>query len=233
MTLTNNIWAAILVTLALNHTPLRCAEDDSQSGPRFLIRPSIHPNPIKAVPLAAILRFETDRPVNTTVHIEGPEREWRIDFDATADPRIGLPILGMRPGRRHILRTSIKDLDGRMTHSRLALVHNTPHLPTGGLEWPRLLVTTQDASAIEPGITLLSVRRTTLGREFRKTRTALDFSSKWGLLMALDAEGEVVWYYHSDERIAGIGQLRSGNLQFQLDDFRTVEIDFLGNKVSE
>ena len=52
------------------------------------------------------------------------------------------------------------------------------------------------------------------------------------MLLGLDEEGEVVWYYQSEVRIGGVEPLSNGNILFHLADFSTVEIDPLGNEVS-
>ena len=53
-----------------------------------------------------------------------------------------------------------------------------------------------------------------------------------GLIIAVDNEGEVVWYYETDERISGIDRLRNGNLIYHMNNFETVELDLLGNRVN-
>jgi arylsulfate sulfotransferase len=204
-----------------------------KSGPEFLTRPSVVQNPNPDAPLAAVLSFEADRPVETTIDIEGPGRAWSVSFGAAMDPQQGLPILGLRPAQRYIFQVSMEDAEGLTNQAQIALVHNTPRLPESPLEWPRIRVKADSVEAMEPGITILSVRRTALGRELRKTEQTLNFSRNWGLLLGLDNEGEVVWYYRSSERIAGVALLRNGHLLFHLTDFRSVEIDFLGNKIGE
>ncbi len=71
----------------------------------FLQGPSVVQNPNPAVPLAAVLSFETDQRVATTVSVSDGEREWDIAFDRQQDPQQGLALLGLRAGRTHTLRT--------------------------------------------------------------------------------------------------------------------------------
>lgn len=54
-----------------------------------------------------------------------------------------------------------------------------------------------------------------------------EFSTDWGMLAALDAHGEVIWYYRSDFRTAGIARLANGNVLMRRTDFSTAEIDLL------
>ena len=53
------------------------------------------------------------------------------------------------------------------------------------------------------------------------------------MLLALDARGDVIWYYNSDFRTAGIARLSNGNILMHRTDFSTVEIDLLGNVVRQ
>jgi len=196
-------------------------------------RPEISANPNPRVPLAAILRFTVDRRVQTVVTVSDGERRWNIRFPFSADPSKGLPILGLRPNTRHQFHVMVEDEKGRQTRQDIGPVFITPSLPLDGREWPTLRLVTSQPSLMEPGITLLSVRRRTFGRGFRLTESERRFTEDWGLILGIDNQGEVVWYYRSDDRISGVDRLRNGNILFHLDDFRTREIDMLGNTVRE
>ena len=50
-----------------------------------------------------------------------------------------------------------------------------------------------------------------------------------GIDVPRDMEGKVVWYYEADHRIAGVHKLQNGNLFFHSMDYRSFEMDFLGN----
>ena len=220
---------AAVITLAL----VAGAPALAKEGPSFEARPEATGNPNPHVPLAAILRFEADRPVTSRVAIRDGERAWTLQFPPEANPRDGLPILGLRPGRRHVFTVTIVDDAGRSaTHPHSPWFHSPP-LPIDSREWPTLDVVKSDPEAMEPGVTLLSVRRRTTERGHRMTEAQRRFTEDWGLILGLDAEGEVVWYYRSDERVAGIDRLQNGNLLFHLGDFRTREVDMLGNLVRE
>ena len=49
----------------------------------------------------------------------------------------------------------------------------------------------------------------------------------------MDPEGDTVWYYLSEARIAGVQALDDGRLMMTLDDQRTRIIDMLGNTLAE
>ena len=73
---------------------------------------------------------------------------------------------------------------------------------------------------MEPGVTLFSVYR----------REGDDRGNDYGLLVAVDAAGDVVWYYRSDERITDARRLGNGNLLHNggAKRDRMYEIDMLG-----
>ena len=85
-----------------------------------------------------------------------------------------------------------------------------------------------DVTRQEPGYFLLSVRRRALGRAIDLTPAQNRFMLDWGLLLALDVQGRVVWYYESPDRIAGISRLKNGNILYNTADGVAREIDFRG-----
>ena len=219
------VWAACIFVMPSAHA--------GGGAPKFVDQPTINQNPNPRAPLPAILRFKTNEPVSTHVELDDGDRRWTIDFTAEEDPSKGLIVLGMRPGRTHKLEVSITDADGSTTKARRTLTYSTPPLPPVGKEFPTIDVKKATPDRMEPGVTILSVRRRAIGRPTWLTPAQMSFSRNWSLLLALDAEGEVVWYYISDKRIAGVDRLHNGNLFFHLADFRSVEIDMLGNVVGE
>ena len=68
-------------------------------GPAFVEAPEVQQNPNSSVPLAAVLTFEADRPVDVTVEVSDGERSFELTFGQDADASAGLPIIGMRPAR--------------------------------------------------------------------------------------------------------------------------------------
>ena len=126
--------------------------------PAFTSSPSISGNPNSRVPLAAILRFNTDKEIQTTVEVSDGEREWEINFDDSHRPQDGLPILGMRPDRRHRFHVSIRDTGGNTTRAPETLEFKTPPLPPGPREWPPIRVNVSKPGHMEPGVTLMNIR---------------------------------------------------------------------------
>ncbi|MDP6174054.1 MAG: aryl-sulfate sulfotransferase, partial [Rhodospirillales bacterium] len=171
-------------------------------------------------------------PVTTTVTIQDGARRREISFDQSHDPEAGLPIISMRAGREHRFWVTITDQAGASA-GPVPLTYRTPDLPADTVDMPSIHLIGAEPEAMEPGYTLLSIRRTALLRAHWATPKQAEFEEKWGLLAALDEEGEVVWIYLSDSRIAGVHQLQNGNLFFHHVDFRTIEMDMLGNVVRQ
>ncbi len=200
--------------------------------PTFSAEPSVTQNPNPAVPMAAVLSFRVDQPVETTVTVADGERTWDIVFDEGQEPGAGLPILGLRAGRTHTLGVTVRNAAGEQALSQ-PLSYETPPLPTGLADFPPFVVVKSDVERMEPGVRFLSVRRRIPGRINWHLPTQFQFEVSWGMIVAIDALGEPLWYYLADTRIAGIKRLENGNLFYHGTDFRSVEIDMLGNVVNQ
>lgn len=198
------------------------------AAPAFVEAPSVRPNPNPAVPLAAVLSFKTSGPVTTTVSLDDGSRRWQVQFDPNHDPAKGLALVDLGAGKDIRVRVRISDRTGAIDAPG-SLSLRTPALPEPGLSWPTLTTTLADDALLEPGLRFISVRRRAPGRQDFQTRAQQEFSRGWGLILALDARGEVRWYYISQRRVAGIKPSPDGTLIFTTEDQRVVKIDMLGN----
>ncbi len=196
----------------------------------FTESPAVFQNPNPTVPLAAVLHFSANRAVQTTIELVDGDRQWSITFDQ--NPSEGLPIVGMRPDRTHKLTVSIQDADGNVVQAPETLTYTTPPLPTDELEFPPLRCTVSQPDRMEPGITLTSIRRRRFGQLTELTKAERNFLLFFGLLVALDSEGEVVWYHKMDICFSDFAQLRNGNIMYLTLDHHIIEIDLLGNEVA-
>ena len=191
----------------------------------FLSPPTVGKNPNERAPLVALVRFKADEPVRTTITVDDGKRTRSIVYDPSRDPEEGLPIVGMRADTDHRITVAAGDA------GPVALTYRTPPLPADSAAWPTISTKVARTSEMQPGFTLLSVRRTANVRQTFMTPAQVRFTTRWGMLMAVDGEGEVVWYYVSDARIAGVTQMSNGNLFFHHVDFRSVEMDMTGRVV--
>lgn len=218
------------------------------AAPAFQTPPAVQPNPNPGVPLAAIVRFTTSQPVRTTLEVSGGGRRWKVQYPDTAKPEAGLPLLGMRPGVQHEIQVTIANRKGETAKAPAALTFTTPELPKDP-EFPPIQVKVSDPKAMEPGITIMSVRRggrgpgggaatATKGKGKMKTKGTggggaaageSPFATGYGLLLGLDPEGQVVWYLRTNSRISDFKRLKNGNIVYLTADSRAVEVDWLGN----
>jgi len=228
--------------------------------PVFREPPRITANPNPAVPLAAVLKFAASQPVRTTISISDGGNSWQLKYGEDCDPTAGLPVIGMRPDREHEIRVYITARDGEVAEAPKVLQFKSPPLPSDPTEFPPIKVNVSRSEQMEPGITLMSVRRRALGQRGGKgvppagkgggarggkrvpsarkgggtlPATGSNFATGYGLLLALDPNGDVVWYYRSDSRISDIAPLRNGNIAYLTADHRALEIDWLGNTVAQ
>ena len=228
--LTNNVARAsttlmralALMILATLHG---CADSVPEPDARLV------PNPTGRVPLAAILELSADQSLSASITISDGDRTSSHDFGALPAGRHSLPVLGMRPDRDHDIVLNIARGGG--SHSSRTFTHTTPPLPANPREFPPIDVQVSEPDRMEPGVTFLSVRRRAMGRPHWMTEKQYAFSTRWGLLVALDNRGDVVWYYQSDVRTSGIDRLQNGNILMHRADSSSIEIDLLGNVVRQ
>ncbi len=190
-------------------------------------------NPSGRVPLAAAIQFRSNEKLHTAIAISDGQNTWEAVFDANVSDNgyYEIPIIGMRPGRDHeitLVVSSDENDDFVRTFS-----HTTPQLPDNPLAIPPVDIIVSQPDLMEPGVVFLSVRRRALGRPHWLTPKQRVFTREWGMLIALDERGDLVWYYESEFRTAGIARLKNGNILMHRTDFSTVEIDLLGNTVRQ
>jgi arylsulfate sulfotransferase len=197
-------------------------------GPSFTVEPTVAPNPNPAVPLAAVVTFQASEPVATTLSVSDETHFWELEYDASHDPSKGLPVLGMRPNRKHQISVAVRNAQGA-ERSSAPLDFTTPPLPEVGVDFPPIEVVVSKPEKMEPGVTLFNPRRRKVGRG----QEIADFNAAFGMLMALDSAGEPVWYYRSDSRVSDFEVSRNGNIIYCTEDYRLIEIDWLGNTVHQ
>ena len=205
---------------------------DGQSSSVLLAPAEFVVNPSGRVPLAAIVTFASDLALDSSIEISDGTNEWGANFgtEIVEGDRYTIPVLGMRPSREHVITITLK-ADGETEHTQ-QFAHVTPDLP-GPLKFPQLDVKVARPDRMEPGVTFLSIRRRALGRGHWLTKKQYDWSTKYGLLAAIDTNGEVVWWYEADSRTSGIAKLSNGNIMMHRFDSATTEIDLLGFAVGQ
>ena len=191
----------------------------------FRVNPSVEQNLNKNVPLVAFVKFRLDFPSSTKLTIDDGRKIRSVDYGPERNPEDGLPVIGMRADTAHRITVMAGDA------GPVELAYRSPPLPADSVEWPTITTKTARTAEMQPGYTLLSVRRRVNQRQAFMTPPQVKFTTRWGLLLIIDEEGEPVWYYKSDARIAGVHQLANGNLFFHHVDSRSVEMGMCGNVV--
>ncbi|MEM9235105.1 MAG: aryl-sulfate sulfotransferase, partial [Pseudomonadota bacterium] len=199
---------------------------------KFTTPPTIYQNPNPIVPLAAIIEFEANRPVETTFSLNDGRDSWTLQYGADQSTTAGLPVTGMRPGTTLKISVSIKAEGETVTYSE-KLIFQAPLLPSDPAEFPTLRIDKADRARMEPGLTLVFARRRPAGEPTELTPEQRRFMTSFGLIIALNSAGEVVWYFVAHARIADMTQLRNGNFLYITTEFDVTEVDVLGNVVQQ
>ena len=210
----------IRVTLCVLAAAVGCG------GPSFTTGPTIAPNPNLAVPQAAVVKFAASGPVETTLAISTGEHSWQLSYDSSKDPSAGLPVIGLYPAAEHEVTVTIRDESGAESSSG-PLAFTSPPIPNSREDFPPVNVTVNKAGELEPGYVLFNPRRRRPGLQ------NLKFGSSFGMLLIVDYQGTPLWYYNNDSRISDFEILDNGNIVYVTQDFRVVEIDWLGNVVRQ
>jgi len=204
-----------------------------QSAPTFVSEPVVEANPNNSAPLVALVKFEPGEAITgTTIQIESGVHEWSFEYDGDRDTKGGLPVIGLRPGQAHKLMVTVKNSDGETLDSS-PLTFQAPDLPELPEEFPKIRLAKLEVEKAEPGYRLFNPRRriprdTQAGNEEERR-----FGESFGMLLIVDQQGNPVWYYRTESRIAGFNyDKKRQRILYVTADHRVVEIDLLGNVTS-
>ncbi len=186
---------------------------------KFTSEPNISANPNPRVPAAAVLEFATDTPSRASVEMSGGDRGWRARCGDGARTRHRVPLVGMHPGETCTVRVAAEDAEGNRIAPSAPLSVTAPPLPD---DFPPFEVTTCVPEKREPGVMLFNIRHS----------PASEHLADYGVIVAVDRAGEIVWYYRIDEAVGDVRRLANGNILFVADG-RVCEIDHLGDTVAE
>ena len=176
-------------------------------------------NPSGKTPLAALLEVETSAPSTITATLDNGERKRVQESGGAPTTHHRIPILGLRPDRQHQIYVRATDVSGDSDEISEPLAVTTAPLPD---DFPALNVTVSNPAKMEPGYTVFPARLSE--RE--------DLAKKFGMLIALDEAGEVVWFYKADHQIGSPHKIANGNIVYNTRARTTYEIDLLGNVIS-
>jgi arylsulfate sulfotransferase len=186
----------------------------------FLRPPAVERNPNDDAPLAALVDIATHTDVVPEIEIDDGDRQWSYRPAVEPATEHRLVVLGLRPDRTQELRVRVQGTDGQEEVSEPFAV-TTPPLPD---DFPPLEVLVSQPAAMEPGVTVFPVNL------WVDSTRAVDY----GYLIALDAEGHVVWYLRTRHRTAAFQILENGHLLVNHALFHSLyEFEPLGSLVRE
>jgi hypothetical protein len=194
-----------------------CAQGLTIQDAKIVQDPSGH------APLTALLTFTTDAPATATLVIESAGRETITHtFAGKPGTAHSLMVLGMVSNAKHTVHAELKDAGGVAAKTQVFDIQ-TPPLPE---EFPPLSVSTARPKRMEPGVTMIPLMRWPPGAEP---------DAKFGLLVAVNAQGEIVWYYKPDHQVFDPVALLDGNFAYLSDRNAGVlyEVDMLGQVVRQ
>jgi hypothetical protein len=114
-----------------------------------------------------------------------------------------------------------RDQAGNLTVDVQELEFETPPLPA---DFPPIRTLLSTPKKMEPGVTLFAPMKWPTGGEQ---------DEHYGIALAVDAAGEVVWYYRGEESVGDPRPLPNGNLLCMIGHNRAFEMDMLGNVVGQ
>jgi hypothetical protein len=179
----------------------------------------ISPAPNEDAPLAAIIHVAAGEPFSAEVEIYDGERQWLYRPNLTPAVKQDLVVLGLRPDRTFEMRVRLRGLTSETYAVSESLTMQTPPLPE---DFPAMRCTLSEPERMEPGVTLFPVNL------WLEDVARMDY----GYFVAIDAAGEVVWYFRSRTRAAPFQVLENGHLLYVHADYREIlEFDVLGNRI--
>ncbi|GMR23653.1 MAG: aryl-sulfate sulfotransferase [Acidobacteriota bacterium] len=195
----------------------------SDRTPPGIVAIELVPNDNVKAPLAAKLRMTTDEPTRLAFEIDDGQRRWTVSPDGDDCP-LGIdheaPVLGLHAAREHSIVVVATDAAGNETRSEPFEI-TTPSPPE---LFPDFEVVVREPERMEPGFTFFNLR----------AMPEEGSVSDYGVLVAVDDTGEVVWLFNTDHDITDARHLKNGNVLYESSRRgNAYEIDMLGNVVRQ
>jgi len=162
--------------------------------------------------LRATLNFTTDTPTKALAILQNDEHTITVPSTQGMTTAHQMEILGLHPQEIYAVTISVVDAMEQTTYND-SLQLETQSLPD---DFPPLEITISEPDKMQQGITFFDIRRWVPARD------------DWGLIIAIDEQGKVVWY-HKDASMTAVSQMHNQNLLY-LRNGNAIEMDMLGNK---
>ncbi len=159
--------------------------------------------------------FTTDTAAQGRVEVVPTDGEaWEVPVSTEAETEHELTVLGLRAETEYRFRIHAEVEGGG------ASVFETDAVTTAALpdDFPPLSIEVLDAPAATAGVRLFGIRRWTPSQD-----------QEWGYFLAIDEEGEVVWYLDVGRPTGDLGMRSNGNLLFEYGNSAASEITIAGD----
>jgi hypothetical protein len=165
--------------------------------------------------LRAEVTFENETGSDAVVEVlDQSGQGWRVLPPAAGPGSQSVPLLGLKPSTTYTVTVTLDDLSGTGSF-------NTGPLPD---DMPPIEVS-QAGEGMAEGLTLFDVIPLSLGEPSGPTED--------GYLIAVDGDGDVVWYYRQTHSIQDVRRTDSGNLLFVHHETGVRMLDVLDNALVE
>jgi arylsulfate sulfotransferase len=194
--------------------------------PEFTKDPVINNNPNESVPLSAILTIQTSNIYDgIIIQLKSEDHVQTLKYDWMKSTEQDFPLFMVHPDTKYeVTFELVKGAKSVYKHSE-SLDWQTPSLPGDPMDFPGIEVRHNELSKMAPGYTLLNPRR----RIPMNLPGANEMNKSFGMLLAVDPDGRVIWYYKTDSRISDFDILPDNKISYLTQDSKITVIDFMGN----
>jgi hypothetical protein len=221
--------AAVLLILALTATAAACSGDDGGSPDTTptTAPPTEGANGVLTevaarlshqITIAGVVEVDADRPVRVEVTATAGDDVVEVPRTARARRDHQIPVVGLHAETTYTLDVQAFDETGEQVDEA------TTQLATGALpDWvPPITLNSNDVDAMAPGVTLFDIQRWGITNPPGEPP---------GMLVAVDEQGEVVWYLGNDLGAGDSRMDQDGNIWFLFAPFGFKEVDLLGRRI--
>lgn len=183
--------------------------------------PVIYFNQSQNAPLTGILEVKTHKPRKIKVEVSDGVTTWDVPVKTTSQMSHSIPILGLKPDTKHTIRVQAAGVIRNIVSPSAFLELTTAPLPD---DFPPLDVRISKPDKMEAGMTLFNVYRWP-GQP----------DNSYGLILGVNEQGEIVWYYRANHRLNDVALTSEGNILYTKarHNHSIVEIDIMGNVLNE
>ena len=201
-----------------------CSDDPSNAPPEFVDAPIITPSSHPAAQLAALIEFSANKPSRATYDVEVDGESWRYQ-SADYIYQHKQPLIRFKPNQMHRVTITLQDDKGRESE------HSDPIFFTPDVSVTLPLVENIEvrSSVATNGIKLLSLSRQ-IETTLNNGELFLVPDLNYGLLVALDASNDIVWFYQTDYLIRHVEQDAEDMLTL-VGHLGRETVDTLGNRL--